>query len=56
MDAEEVDFGAVQDIGADVEGHGDAGNKGDEFAGFGGADPNVPFFAPARGSECPDLV
>ena len=53
MDAEEVDFGAFEDGGADAEGHGNAGDEGDEFAGFGGADTDMPLFAPAGGFEGP---
>ena len=53
MDAEEVDFGGFEDCGADAEGDGDAGDEGDEFAGFGGADADVPVGAPARGFEGP---
>lgn len=47
MDAEEVYFGYCELLLADAEGGRDAGDEGDEFAGFGGADADVPFFAPA---------
>ena len=56
VDAEEVDLGAFERFGADAEGHGDAGDEGDEFAGFGGADADVPLFAPAGGFECPEFA
>lgn len=56
VDAEEVDFGAIQDIGADAEGHGDARNEGDEFAGFSSADADIPFFPPSRGFERPASI
>ena len=55
MDAEEIDFGTFEDGGADAEGDRDAGDEGDEFAGFGGADADVPLFAPARRFEGPVL-
>ena len=47
MDAEEVDFSAFEGLRADAQGHGDAGDEGDEFAGFGSADADMPLFAPA---------
>ncbi len=53
VDAKEVDFGAFEGLGADAQGHGHAGDEGDEFARFGGADADVPLFAPARGLESP---
>ena len=53
MDAEEIDLGTFEDGGAHAEGHGNAGDEGDEFAGFRGADADVPFFAPAGGFESP---
>ena len=56
MDAEEVDFGAFEGFGADAQGHRHSRNEGDKFAGFGGADADVPLFAPAGRFECPVSV
>jgi hypothetical protein len=51
---EEVDFGAVEGLFPHAEVDGDGGDEGDEFAGCGGADADVPFFFPAWRFECPD--
>lgn len=51
--AEEVDFCGFENRGADAQGDGDAGDEGDEFAGFGGPHADVPFRAPAGGLESP---
>lgn len=48
VDAEEVDFGAGDDLVTDSHAHGDGGDEGDELAGLGGADADVVVFGPAR--------
>jgi hypothetical protein len=45
--AEEVYLGGFEDFAANADVGGNAGDEGDELAGFGGANTNVPFFAPA---------
>ena len=53
VDAQEVDLGCVEDLLTHAEGDGHAGDEGDELAGFGGADADVPVWAPAGGEESP---
>lgn len=48
VDAEEVDFGAGDDLVTDSHAHGDGRDEGDELAGLGGADANVVVLGPAR--------
>lgn len=56
MDAEEVDFGAVEDLVADAELDGDGGDEGDEFVAGGGANTDMPFFPPAGCFESPVVL
>lgn len=46
MNAEEVNFGGVEDLFADSEGDWDTRNEGDEFLRFGRSNTDVPIWAP----------
>lgn len=56
MYAEEVYFRRFEGRRAHAQGDGNAGDEGDEFVGFSGADADVPFFAPAGGFEGPRVL
>lgn len=53
MYAKKVDLGALEDIGTNAEGDGNARYEGHELTGFGSPNPNVPFFTPPGRFESP---
>lgn len=53
MHAEEVNFGALEGLGANSKRNGNTRYKRNEFSRFSGADANVPVFSPAWGFKRP---
>lgn len=56
MNAEEVDFRALDDIVANADISGDGGDEGYELAGGSDTDANMPFLLPSRGLKGPNTV